>query len=322
MGTEAKDNRDIAAAAGTRRWSDGEHPGVILADIASRPSLAGHVITFANEKGGVGKSTLAFHCAIALAHAGHRVVALDLDWRQSTLDRGLSFREGTVRILGTGLPMPAHAVLTRPCTAQLYQELARLDARADYIVLDAPGADCPIFRRAVAMADTLVTPVNASFIDLQALGQVDPVSGRAQGPSCFADTVAGLRRERERRGRGPIDWVVAKNRVRNTERRHIGRIDAALATLSQHHDFRVGEGLAERVAFRELFQFGLTHLDLELLPEIARAHPGTLAELEKLLGSLALDPPRPARRIAPAAPRARSSPRTRAAYREALVAVL
>lgn len=321
MWKDVEDNTDADGVAAECRWTDGEHPGVVMADIASRPALPGHVITFANEKGGVGKSTLAFHCAVALAHAGHRVVALDLDWRQSTLDRGLSFREGTARILGTALPMPAHAVLTHPCTAQLYQEIARLDARADYIVLDPPGSDCPIFRRAVAMADTLVTPINASFVDLQVLGQVDPVSGEANNPGYFGRTVAGLRRERDRRGRGPIDWLVAKNRVRTTERRHIGRIDAALSTLSQQHDFRVGQGLAERVAFRELFQFGLTHLDLELLPEIARASARTLAEVERLLGALELSPRQPTR-AAHAAPQARTSPRTRAAYREALAAAL
>ena len=304
-----------------RPWTDGEHPKVIVAEIASRPALAGHVIAFANEKGGVGKSTLAFHCAVALAHAGHRVIALDLDWRQSTLERSLSFREGTARVLGAALPMPAHAVLTKPCTAQLYQEIARLDAGADYIVLDAPGADCPIFRRAVAMADTLVTPINASFIDLQVLGRIDPITGRPGQSSCFGATVAGLRRERHRSGFGPIDWLVAKNRVRHTERRQIGRIDTALAALAEQQDFRIGRGLTERVAYRELLQFGLTHLDLPLLPENARANKSTLAEIEGLLKQLALDGPG-ALCVTTAAPRVRTSPRVRAAYREALAAAL
>lgn len=320
MWKEIEDRQADGVVTG-RRWSDGEHPEVVIADIAARPPITGHVITFANEKGGVGKSTLAFHCAVALAHAGHRVVALDLDSRQATLERGLAYREGTAKILGAALPMPAHAVLARPCAAQLHQELKRLDARADYIVLDAPGTDCRIFRRAVAMANTLVTPINASFVDLPVLGQVDPVSGRAGHSVCFADTVVALRAERERQGLAPIDWLVAKNRVRTSERRHISRIDTALATLAEQKDFRIVQGLTERVAFRELFQFGLTHLDLKLLPNISRSSAGTVSEIESLLGEFVHKLPR-SRPSRPAVPHARTSARARAAYREALCAAI
>lgn len=320
MWKEIEDRRSEGVLHG-RRWTDGEHPEVVIGDIAAHPPATGHIITFANEKGGVGKSTLAFHCAVALAHAGHRVVAVDLDGRQATLERGLSFREGTAKILGVALPMPAHAVLHRPCAAQLAQELRRLDARADYIVLDAPGTDCRIFRRAVGMADTLVTPINASFVDLPVLGHVDPVSGRAGHSGGFAETVVALRAERERQGLRPIDWLVAKNRVRHCERRHIGRIDIALATLAEQKDFRIVQGLTERVAFRELFQFGLTHLDLAMIPGAARASAGTVAEVAALLGEFVQPVAQMRRRVA-AVPQARTSARARAAFREALAAAI
>src|SRR5690606_4038430 len=45
-----------------------EHPSVVLRDLQSRRRPSAHIVTFANEKGGVGKSTFAFHCAVALAH--------------------------------------------------------------------------------------------------------------------------------------------------------------------------------------------------------------------------------------------------------------
>ncbi|MEG7616795.1 division plane positioning ATPase MipZ, partial [Listeria monocytogenes] len=44
-----------------------------------------HIIVFANEKGGVGKSTTAFHTCIALCNAGEKVAAIDVDLRQLTL---------------------------------------------------------------------------------------------------------------------------------------------------------------------------------------------------------------------------------------------
>ena len=281
------------AGAGPQRsfvaTQDGEHPRVVVADIAHRPKLPGHIITFANEKGGVGKSTLAFHAAIALAARGQRVVAIDLDRRQRTLQRVLSYREGTATNLGVSLPMPAYSVLDRPGAAQLWQEILRLDGRPDFIVIDAAGADSPIFRRAVAMADTLVTPINSSFLDLELLGRHNPISGAVHETGCFGALVESLREERESAGLGRMDWSVIKNRVRHTERKQAERIDDALHKLAIRHDFRIGHGLSERVAFRELFQFGLTHLDLKHLPGMARIKANTADEINGLIDGLSLE---------------------------------
>ena len=62
-----------------------------------------HFITFANEKGGTGKSTTAVHTAIALAASGHRVGAIDLDSRQRTMTRYLENRDATARRLDKAL---------------------------------------------------------------------------------------------------------------------------------------------------------------------------------------------------------------------------
>ena len=161
---------------------DGEHPRIVVADIAARPRTNARIITVANEKGGVGKSTVAFHLAVALADCGHKVLAIDLDRRQQTLSRTLTNRGGTAKRLGVRLPLPRHVLLQQPSGAQLCQEIARAGWDCDYVVIDAAGHDLPIARRAIALADLLVSPVNSSFVDLDLLGRFHAVNGRYRDP--------------------------------------------------------------------------------------------------------------------------------------------
>ena len=90
-----------------------EHPAVVLGDLEGRRRPRGHIITFANEKGGVGKSTLAFHCAVALVHRGLKVIAVDCDRRQQSLHRLFDARDGTARTLKVDVPRPLHFVLDK-----------------------------------------------------------------------------------------------------------------------------------------------------------------------------------------------------------------
>ena len=165
---------------------DGEHPRVVVADIASRPKTSARIITVANEKGGVGKTTVAFHLAVALADTGHKVLAIDLDRRQQSLTRALTNRDGTAKRLGVCLPLPRHLLLQQPSGAQSCQEVARARWDCDYVVIDAAGHDSPIARRAIALADLLVSPVNSSFVDLDLLGRFHPVTNKLLGAGCFA----------------------------------------------------------------------------------------------------------------------------------------
>jgi len=265
---------------------DGEHPAVVVADIVSRPRGPARIITVANEKGGVGKSTLAFHLAVALADTGHKVLAVDLDRRQQSLSRALMARGGTAKRLGVRLPLPRHLLLQQHSGAQLCQELARAGWDCDYVVIDAPGHDSPIARRAIAMADMLVSPVNSSFVDLELLGRFHPVTHKLTGPGCFAAMVAELRAARAEAGMAALDWLVVLNRKRRETSHNQGKIDSALRRVSQRMDFRLGSGLHERVAYRELVLLGLTHLDLHRIPELARAKGLAAAEVMQLLDDL------------------------------------
>ena len=270
---------------------EGEHPRVVLADIAGRPRSHARIITVANEKGGVGKSTVAFHLAVALADTGHKVLAIDLDRRQQTLTRAFTNRGGTAKRLGLRLPLPRHLLLSQQSGAGLCQEVARAGWDCDYIVIDAAGHDAPIARRAIALADVLVSPVNSSFVDLDLLGKFHPVSNQLLGPGCFAVMIAELRSARSELGLPALDWLVVQNRKRRETSKNQECVESALRRLAPLLDFRLGAGLFERVAYRELFLLGLTHLDLRRIPQLARTRAIAANEVLALLDDLGLEAP-------------------------------
>ena len=269
---------------------DGEHPDVIIDDIRNRPRPDAHVVVLANEKGGVGKSTIALHLCVALADAGLSVTAIDLDRRQQTLSRALLNREATGRRLGIDLPVPKQQVLQVQSGSMLCQEINRVGIDADIVVIDVAGSDSPIARRAIAIADTLVTPVNGSFVDLDLLGRFHPVTLDLVGQGCFAVAVNELRAARERKGLPGLDWVVLQNRLRRDASQNAVRVEISLGKLAAHAGFRLGRGLGERVAYRELFHLGLTHLDMRRIPDLARTKIDANREIHALVADLALIP--------------------------------
>jgi chromosome partitioning protein len=178
-----------------------------------------HFIIFANEKGGTGKSTTAVHAAVALAAAGRKVAALDLDTRQRTLGRYLDNRQATIRRTETELPMPHHETFDPDKDAGLDAQLDRLAADADIIVVDTPGRDDPYARAAMLRADTLVTPINDSFVDLDLIGQVDPETYKIRRPSFYAELVWNSRTQRAKTQGASVDWVLLRNRFSISRRR-------------------------------------------------------------------------------------------------------
>ncbi len=269
---------------------DGEHPDVIVADVMGRPRPTARVIVVANEKGGVGKSTIAFHLCVALADAGLKVAAIDLDRRQQTLSSALKSRDATAARLQIALPRPRHNVLQIQSGAILCQEVNRVGFETDVVVIDAAGHDSAIARRAIAIADTLVTPVNSSFVDLDLLGKFHPVSLELMAQGCFAIAVEEIRQARMRKGLPGLDWVVVQNRTRRGTSQNQNRVETALQSLSRQFGFRLCQGLAERVAYRELFLLGLTHLDMRRIPELHRTKLVAQREILALLADLAVLP--------------------------------
>lgn len=232
-----------------------------------------HIIVVGNEKGGAGKSTTAMHVATALARLGHSVGALDLDLRQRSFGRYVENRVSYNQREGRDLPCPdlgelaAHDGEGEPSEAQDHSRLSEgvsaLSAGGtDFVVIDCPGAHTRLARLAHSLADTLITPLNDSFIDFDLLARIDPATGKVLGPSIYSEMVWSARQLRARAGRDALDWVVLRNRLGSQQMHNKRKMGDALSNLSRRIGFRVAPGFAERVIFRELFGQGLTLLDL------------------------------------------------------------
>lgn len=247
-----------------------------------------HIIVFANEKGGVGKSTTAFHICIALCNAGAKVAALDIDLRQLTLDRALNARAESAREYGVDLPGPRQILLAQSTEAELEAKIRMAQIECAFIVIDVGGHDSPIARRAISLADTIVTPVNDSFIDLDMLGRIDPRSGELKTLGTFTRLVAHLREPGLAVRAQPIDWVVMQNRARGMTTKNEVKFLTALTNIAPEAGFRLIPGLRERVVYRELFPIGLTLFDLPLIPKLGRAQTAARAEISAMIEALKL----------------------------------
>jgi chromosome partitioning protein len=251
-------------------------------------SAAPHLIVFANEKGGTGKSTTCVHTAVALAAQNVSVALIDLDYRQSTSARYLENRAETAKRRGIELPSPIHAVYSGDSTAGLNEEIAKAASQAQVVIIDTPGRDDPMARYAAAAANTLVTPMNDSFVDFDLIGQVDAESFKVKRLSFYSELMWETRKTRAKADGASIDWVVLRNRLHHMEARNQKRVGDALTELARRVGFRVIPGLSERVIFRELFPSGLTLLDRGHLGELGVSHLAARQELREMITGLAL----------------------------------
>jgi chromosome partitioning protein len=111
------------------------------------------------------------------------------------------------------------------------------------------------------MADTLVTPINDSFLDFDVLGTVDAASYKVTGESHYSKMAREARRKRRQHDGSTTDWIVVRNRLSMLGSRNKMLVAGVLDQLSLQLGFRAIDGLAERVMYREFFPRGLTALD-------------------------------------------------------------
>jgi len=247
-----------------------------------------HLIVFANEKGGTGKSTTAVHVAVALAAQGRAVAALDLDSRQRTMARYFENRTETAKRRAKALSIPKFATIKGDSLAEFDNIIAELSEGAEFLVIDTPGRDDKLARASALRADTLVTPMNDSFVDLDLIGQVDGENYKVKRPSFYAELIFEARRDRAKADGATIDWVVLRNRLAQIEARNMKRVGAAMGELARRVGFRIVPGLSERVIYRELFPSGLTLLDLDMIHDAGLSHIAARQEMREMITALAL----------------------------------
>lgn len=267
------------------------------------PARNAHVIVLGNEKGGSGKTTTAMHIVVALMKMGYRVASVDTDSRQRSLTRYIENRARWSEKAGITLEIPGHFVVKlgdgeTVSTIQAQEFTAyvdvidRIESAYDFVVVDTPASDSYLMRLSHSMADTLVTPINDSFVDLDVLGRIDPQDFSLSTVSHYADLVRSSIRHRRLVDGRDTDWVVVRNRLSTLFSRNQLNIVAALRQVSDTLGFRIADGISERVIFRELFPIGVTvfdTLDRKTLGVDPRmSHLSARREIRELLAALRL----------------------------------
>lgn len=250
-----------------------------------------HHIVFANEKGGTGKSTTAIHVAVALSFLGHKVAIIDPNPRQRTSFRYLENCCNTMARRKVSLACPDFAVFDDEEPEKLERLIKKISKNMDYVLFDTPGRDDKFAHMVTMLADTMVTPINDSFIDLDLIGQVNPENYEYRNIGFYAELIWDLRKKRALEKGGAIDWVVMRNRTQHISARNMFRVEQAMQQLGQRAGFRIAPGLTERVIYRELFPNGLTLLDKKLVQDLVYAQVAARQELRELVNWLCL--PRP-----------------------------
>ncbi len=256
-----------------------------------------YVIVLGNEKGGTGKSTIAMHIAVYLLNQGFKVGTIDIDARQGTFTRYFENRKNNN---SENIKLSEHFAIFKNSTESNVEASQGKDLESikkafqklrscDFLVIDTPGNDTFLSRTVHSYADTLITPVNESLIDIDVLVRVNQGDSHSMRPSIYAEMVWEQRKLRAIRREKPIDWIVVKNRMSPLYSNNRKNVNTILEALSRRIGFRLSNGFCERVIFKELFVSGLTLLDLEAQGiDLSISHVAARQELRELVNFMKL----------------------------------
>ena len=234
------------------------------------PQHKAHVIVISNEKGGTGKSTVSMHLAVKLAEEGYKVAAVDMDGRQGTLTRYIENRQRFCRDNNLHLPIPALLTVVPEENTDLIAA-ARTDAAAkiaallpdfDAVIIDTPGNKNYLFEEAHKFADTLITPISDSLIDLNTISEIDFAHPEKHHAGHYAGYVWDVKKHLAAQGKPPLNWIVVGNKISALGSRNKNQVFGFLEKAAKAYGFRLAPPIRDRVIYKELFLQGLTVLDL------------------------------------------------------------
>ncbi|UHS59214.1 ParA family protein [Agrobacterium vaccinii] len=184
------------------------------------------VITFANTKGGAGKTTAVLLLASELARRGLRICVVDTD-PQRWLSKWRESADHRVDL----------SVITYVSASSLQNHVLENRRKFDHVIIDLPGAQSPLLATAVGLSNHVLIPVQGSTMDAQ---------GGAQ--------VLELLRYLDDRASIKIPHSVVLSRVNSmvTTRALL----AAKALLTKRNVHVLDTPIIERAAFRDMFDFG------------------------------------------------------------------
>lgn len=252
-----------------------------------------HVIVISNEKGGTGKSTIAMHLAVKLLQEGFKVATIDMDGRQGSLSKYISNRQSYCEHKNIFLPIPEHFRIEPEPNPYLIPgerekfafKIYELQPQYDAIIIDTPGTKNYLFEEAHKYADTVITPISDSLIDLNVMADIDYEKGRISNPGHYANFIWDTKKYLAAQGKPYLNWIVVGNKISARNSNNKTAVFGYLEKMAKLYGFRFNEGLKDRVIYKELFLEGLTVLDMQnekLRMKMTMSHLAAKMEIRNL----------------------------------------